>query len=169
MILFFIFNNQYYKQRDGLAMGNPISATLANIFLCFHEREWLDRCPLDFKPVLYRRYVDDTFIIFKHKNDVVKFFNYLNSQHPNISFTKEEETEGKLPFLDVLVTKTLNNNPELQIYRKPSFTGLGLNFLSECSFRYKINNIINLLFRAYRLSSNYFVFHKEVNFLKDFF
>ena len=150
-------------------MGNPISATLANIFLCNHESQWLDNCPPAFKPILYRRYVDDTFIIFKQKNDAINFFNYLNNQHPNVTFTKEEENERKLPFLDVLVTKSLNNNLEMQVYRKPTYTGLGLNFLSECSFKYKINNLTTLLSRAFKLSSSYLIFHKEVEFLKNFF
>ena len=166
---YFIFNDEYYKQVDGLAMGNPISATLANIFLCNHESQWLDNCPPAFKPILYRRYVDDTFIIFKQKNDAINFFNYLNNQHPNVTFTKEEENERKLPFLDVLVTKSLNNNLEMQVYRKPTYTGLGLNFLSECSFKYKINNLTTLLSRAFKLSSSYLIFHKEVEFLKNFF
>ena len=50
---FFFFNNDYYEQIDGLAMGSPLSATLANIFLCFHERDWIGNCPLDFKPIYY--------------------------------------------------------------------------------------------------------------------
>ena len=97
------------------------------------------------------------------------FFNYLNSQHTYIEFTIDEENEGKLPFLDILVRRTGDLAIEMEIYRKPTFSGLGLNFLSECSFKYKLNNISTLLFRAYRLSSNYMLFHREVTFLKSFF
>ena len=43
-------------------MGSPLGPTLANIFLCFHEQIWLDNCPVEFKPVIYRRFVDDTSI-----------------------------------------------------------------------------------------------------------
>ena len=113
--------------------------------------------------------MDDTFIIFRKKEDALKFFTYLNNQHPNITFTKEEENERKLSFLDVLVTKSVNDELDLQVYRKPTYTGLGLNFLSECSLRYKINNLTNLLSRAFKLSSNFLIFHKEVEFLKSFF
>ena len=42
-------------------MGSPLGPTLANIFLCFHEQIWLDNCPFEFKPVIYSRFVDDTF------------------------------------------------------------------------------------------------------------
>ena len=64
---FFQFNNKFYKQTDGLGMGLPLSPTLANIFLCHHESIWLRDCPPEFKPLFFRRYVDDTFAIFESK------------------------------------------------------------------------------------------------------
>ena len=32
-----LFDNKYYSQIDGVAMGSPLGLTLANIFLCYHE------------------------------------------------------------------------------------------------------------------------------------
>ena len=55
------------------------------------------------------------------------------------------------------------------MFRKPTFSGLGINFLSACSFRYKVNSILTLIHRAYNLSSCYLTFHKEVEFLGQFF
>ena len=60
-----LFDGECYKQIDGVAMGSPLGATLANIFLCFYEQIWLENCPVEFKPVVYRRYVDDTFLLFR--------------------------------------------------------------------------------------------------------
>ena len=51
----FLFNGETYIQTDGAPMGGPISPTLAEIFLCHHEKSWLDDCPASFKPVLYKR------------------------------------------------------------------------------------------------------------------
>ena len=34
---FFMFNNKYYKQVDGVAMGSPLSPVLANFFMCSFE------------------------------------------------------------------------------------------------------------------------------------
>ena len=56
-----LFDNKYYSQIDGIAMGSPSGPTLANIFLCYHESNWLKDCPKDFKLVYYERYVDDIF------------------------------------------------------------------------------------------------------------
>ena len=61
---FFIFDQKYYKQCDGFAMDSPPEPTLANVFMCHFESTWLENCPTQFKPVVYRRYVDSTFLLF---------------------------------------------------------------------------------------------------------
>ena len=63
------------------------------------------------------RYVDDLFLAFDNPNDVEYVYQIFNSIHPNLNFTKEEENERKLPFLDVLITKT-SNRIETTVYKK---------------------------------------------------
>ena len=95
---FFLFNDTYYNQIDGVAMGNPLGPTLANAFLSFHEQNWLKNCPKEFQPVLYKRYVDDIFVLFENIDQANKFKNYLNIQHENMSFTMEQEKTTSCPF-----------------------------------------------------------------------
>ena len=95
----FIFNGRLYQQVDGMAMGSPLGPLFANVFMSFHEQIWLQNCPSSFKPVLYRRYVDDCFLLFRSLNHVPLFLKFLNQQHPNITFNSEVERDGKLPFL----------------------------------------------------------------------
>ena len=161
----FIFNGNYYKQTDGVAMGSPLGPSLANAFLAFHEKHWLDSCPEEFKPLLYRRYVDDTFVVFREKGHAQQFLDYLNSQHPCMKFTHEVETGGKLNFLDITVEKT-GNGFATSIYRKPTFSGLYSHFDSFIPEEYKKGLIMTLLYRAFQLSSNYLKFDIEVKFLK---
>ena len=164
----FLFDQKLYKQIDGVAMGTPCGPTLANIFLCFHEQNWLNNCPPEFKPKAYKRYVDDTFLLFENLDQIENFLNYLNAQHPNIRFTKEVENSESLSFLDILITK-VNNKFETSVFRKETFTGLGMHFLSFEPIIYKINALQTLIYRAYHLSSNYLKFHNEINFLHSFF
>ena len=162
----FHFNGEIYKQVDGVAMGSPLGPTLANVFMNHMEKKWLQNCPLDFKPILYRRYVDDSLILFNSEQHVDLFLEYLNSQHPNISFTSEKEVNGSLPFLDIQI-QTKDDHFTTSIYRKPTFTGLMSKFYDFSPTEYKGNLISTLVCRAFRISSDYFAFNSEVQFLKD--
>ena len=124
-----LFNGKYYIQIDGVAMGSPLGPTLANIFLCHWEEIWLEKCPKQFRPLYYRRYVDDTFLLFASESHVKKFLVYLNSRHGNMNFTFETEVDNKLPFLDVLVSRE-GHSLITSLYRKPTFSGLYTNFNS---------------------------------------
>ena len=129
------------------------------------EKKWLEDCPLDFKPVLYRRYVDDTFLLFKSSEHVNLFLTYLNSKHPNISFTCDTENNGILPFLDVKV-KRGTNEFITSIYRKPTFTGLFSKFYAFSPKENKENLVFTLVFRAYNICSNFLSLHEEIQFLQ---
>ena len=73
-----MFDNKYYSQIDGVAMGSPLGPTLANIFLSYHESSWLKDCPKDFKPVYYKRYVDDILVLLNKPQHAQFFLEYMN-------------------------------------------------------------------------------------------
>ena len=104
---FFLFDNKLYKQCDGLGMGLPQSPAFADIFMSHNEEQWLYNHPSNFKPVFYRRYVDDTFILFTDKSHAAQFLNYINRQHDNINFTLETESNNSLSFLFLLKNRTM--------------------------------------------------------------
>ena len=43
----FIVNIKFYNQIDGVAMGSPLAAVLANIFMGFYESKWLNEYNLN--------------------------------------------------------------------------------------------------------------------------
>ena len=45
-------------------MGNPVSVSIADIYLEHLEQNILTNCPIAFKPLFYRMYIDDVFLIF---------------------------------------------------------------------------------------------------------
>ena len=163
-----LFNGKYYIQIDGVAMGSPLGPTLANVFLCYWEEIWLDKCPTQFRPLYYRRYVDDTFLLFSSQSHVNKFLKYMNTRHDNIDFTHEIEIDDRLAFLDVLVTRE-ESGLITSIYRKPTFSGLYTNFNSFISDKYKTGLIYCLLFRIFTLTVDWAKFHEEVRYLRDIF
>ena len=135
-------------------MGSPLGPTLANAFLCFHEQIWLNECPDEFKPVYYRRYVDDIFVLFRSPDHLEKFRNYLNSKQRNIRFTCEKEHNNSVPFLDVLITRT-RNGFKTSMYQKPLFSGVYSNFNSFISDEYKVGFIFTLLTRMFRIFQDF--------------
>ena len=120
---FSLITNCTHKKTVSPCEAHALAPTFAYLFLCHHEKLWLDNCPSEFKPVLYRRYVDDTFLLFTRPHHVQLFLNYLNSQHPNIEFTAEIEENSKLSFLDATVSKD-HGMFVTSVYRKSTFTGL---------------------------------------------
>ena len=138
------FDGEFYKEIDGVAMDSPLGPTLANIFLCFHEQIWLGNCPVEFKPVIYRRFVDDTFFLFRSKNHIEKFHLHLNCQHPNIKFTPEIEDNNSICFLDIKINR-YNNRFLTSVYRKPTFSDVFTNLDSYVPLSYKSGLISSLL------------------------
>ena len=117
----FIFDNKLYKQIDGVAMGSPLGPTLATAFLCHFEKNWLNECPSQFKPVVYKRYVDDIFVLFKSKEHLKLFVNYMNSKHKNIKFTFETADSKNFSFLDFKTTRK-NKQFVTSIFHKATFS-----------------------------------------------
>ena len=119
----FIFDGTLYKQIDGVAMGSPLGPTLANAFLVYHEKNWLEHCPLEYRPLYYQRYVDDIFVLFNSAEYLKHFHSYFNSCHLNISFTIENEKDKRMSCLDIKMicgkgkfTTSVYCKPTLNLY-----------------------------------------------------
>ena len=107
-------------------------------------------------------------MLLRSKDHVEKFRVYLNCQHPNIKFTSEIEDNNSISFLDIKIGR-VNNSFSTNIYRKVTFNGVFTNFESIIPISYKLNLIYTLLFRAFKLCSNFELFHQEILHLKDIF
>ena len=115
-----------------------------NIFMEHFETNALDTYPL--KPVAWFRFVDDTFIVWRHgKDELENFLNHLNSQHGSIRLTMEIEEGGCLPFLDVKVSRS-DNQLSFSTYRTPTHTDQYLHYSSghHCDMSAK-NSVVNTL------------------------
>ena len=162
----FLFNGCFYDQIDGMAMGSPLAPVLANFFMGHYERLWLEKYT-GTQVLYYRRYVDDIICCFQNSHDAEMFFQYLNKCHPNIKFTMETETDGKLPFLDVLLSKQRSSNNECScitsVFRKKTYTGLLTNYFSFTPFQYKLGLIKTLIDRAYKINNTTQGFQNDIN------
>ena len=119
---YFQYNGKHYKQLHGTAMGSPVSVVVAEIVMQHVEERALATCQQTIP--LWLHYIDDTFTT-AHKDEIDDFHDHLNEQ-----FTKEIEENGKLPFLDCLVSRD-NNELQTIVYRKPTHTD---RLLDESSY-----------------------------------
>ena len=132
-------------------MGSPLGPLFANIFMCeFEKKHMKELRKIGVKRWL--RYVDDIFATFNCKEEAEKALEYLNRQHPNLKFTIEHERNNQLPFLDTSVRRN-SYQYFTTLYRKPTFTGVYLNWTSLTSKKYKIGLIRCLMDRIWKICS----------------
>jgi len=159
----FTFNNKIYKQKFGTPMGSPLSPIIANIVMADLESRALKK--LNINIPFYYRYVDDiAMAVSCHKSQAV--LDTFNSLHPKLQFTMENGGK-KLNFLDVTI---INNNGVLDfdIYRKPTFSGRFLSYLSQHPCSQKRGVLISSIDRTFLLSNPRF--HQEnFNFIIETF
>ena len=101
----FSFQDQFYEQVDGAAMGSPVSPIVANLYMEYLEQKALST--VSTPPRFWCRYVDDTFVIHKEVNKQ-GFLQHINSVDPAIKFTVEDNKEdGPILFLTPLLNQRL--------------------------------------------------------------
>ncbi|XP_072030403.1 uncharacterized protein [Amphiura filiformis] len=133
-------------------MGSPVSAIIANIYMEWLEEQAIASAPLDCKPKLWRRYVDDVLEIIQ-KGTTEQLTEHLNSIDPtgNIKFTHEEEDDVKIPFLDTRIVRKQDGTVKLLVYRKKTHTDQYLNFTSQHTLHQKLGVIRTLLDRMHNI------------------
>ena len=74
---------------------------------------------ITFTPVLWKRFVDDTFTIIKETTQK-SFLEHLKTINPSIKFTSEEtRPDGFMSFLDILITPMDDSSLQTSVYRNP--------------------------------------------------
>ncbi|EYB91798.1 hypothetical protein Y032_0202g1796 [Ancylostoma ceylanicum] len=136
----FCFNNKMYEQKRGLAMGNRIAPLLAIIFM-----DHIERITLTSDILLYKRYVDDAFVIGISENEVERTLERLNAVDDNISFTMEKsDEEGFLPFLNTKI-RIVDGQIECSWYKKSASRNILVHSRSAHPIFVKANMVRNFL------------------------
>ena len=145
---YFSYQGEYYEQREGAAMGSPVSAIVANLYMEFFEKLAISTSPV--KPRIWKRYVDDIYCIIEKGSERV-FLNHLNSIRPQIQFTMELPVDGTLAFLDCSLHRRIDGRLEINVHRKKTHTDRYLNFRSHHPSHVKRAVVQSLSDRAERI------------------
>ena len=101
----------------------------------------------DHPPKIWERHVDDVFSVIQ-RTYLQELLHHINSLHPQTQFTKEEEQDFILPFLDTLVQRNPDKTISVKVYRKATHTNQYLNYTSHHSTSAKQSVITALFDRA---------------------
>ena len=116
----FQFEEKFFLQVLGTAMGTRMAPSYANIFMGILEESMLATAPGGLTPLFYGRFIDDVFGIWTHGEDtLLQFFDHANSCHRDIAFTYEYGIS--VPYLDVRAT-IVNSQIVTDLYEKPTNT-----------------------------------------------
>jgi len=145
-----------YQQIDGVAMGSPLGVLFANFYMGTIESSTLESS----RPSIYGRYIDDIFVRVNDIEELRQLKQQLTSSS-SLNFTFEEAKNGRLPFLDVLVTAQACGF-STTVYVKDTNKGLCLNGESECPERYHRSTINAYVRRALSHCSTWTNTHREL-------
>ena len=110
------------------------------------------------KPKIWKPFVDNIFAIIKKSHHDV-LLQHLNEK---IEFTSEEEKDGRLPFMDTLVSRRDGGALQLDVYQKPSQTAQYLSFASHHPLSSKKSVVSSRVHRAHKVSSGEHLRKKEI-------
>ncbi|XP_046485286.1 uncharacterized protein [Neodiprion pinetum] len=146
---YFVFDGNFYLQKEGCDMGSPASPSIAIIAVDYVVSMALTH--LDFEIPIIKSYVDDLFAVVP-KDKVDSILDVFNSVDKDIQFTLEVENNGKLPFLDILIERSEDGDLITSWFKKPYSSGRILNFNSNHPLSQKLGVVKGFLNRAMRLS-----------------
>lgn len=158
---YFAFENNYYQQLYGMAMGTNMAVLVANVFMTIHfEQHPLVQTQIRDTIRLYRRYVDDIFGIWTGTPDALhNFFNAANTMIPGIHFTLVTSTHS-IEFLDLNIFFNNNMNLQTKTHQKTLNTYTYITNASYHPTPLKKGFIKSELIRYIRCSSNINDFYK---------
>ena len=118
----FLFDGEFYLQICGTAMGKTYTPSYANIFMAEWERHIFWK--LQLKPLIYKRYLDDIFMVWTHGIETFQeFITTVNTNNPCITLTAEH-SPTKINFLNLtlFIDPRKPTSIQTRIYHKPTDT-----------------------------------------------
>ncbi|CAJ0966787.1 unnamed protein product, partial [Ranitomeya imitator] len=128
---FFLFQDTFYLQKRGTAMGSHAAPPYANAYMVHFEESIIYMNSL-FKEniITWKRYIDDVFCVWRGSEETLhSFLSLLNTSWPGITFTINYDL-WSMNFLDTLVVKDPDGLLSTDLYSKSTDCNSLLHFQS---------------------------------------
>ena len=126
----FEFNGEFLSLIVGNCNGDQTGTFSCQLmkFMTKFEDKYVYTYPL--QPKLWKRFIDDIFVIWPHGMDSLrKFTEHINTVHPAIKFTSDI-SETRISFLDLTIYIE-QSKLYTRLYTKPTDRHMYLNYFSE--------------------------------------
>ena len=165
---YFRFEGEIYQQKCGVAMGSPVSPIVVNLYMEDLEQKIIATAPVDCQPRNWKRYVDDV-ICLVHTGKAKKLQQHMNTVDPtgSIIFTREDEENNSMHFLDAKFTRNEDGSVKSTVYRKKTHTDQFLNFASHHPKHQKLGVVRTLMHRCETITSEEGDKKEEVEHLRE--
>ncbi|XP_067121042.1 uncharacterized protein [Centruroides vittatus] len=160
---FFAFEGNTYLQQRGVPMGSPISPVLCELVLRRLENKVLPIFNNDI--ILYARYVDDVFIIWRNINNASEFLNKMNNNPYGLTLSLEQKSDLNVNFLDLSITCKFGEI-WTNIYRKPSYLPIIIPKNSFDPSNFKHAAFRSWIKRAYTHCTSIYDTYRELNYIR---
>ncbi|XP_067126930.1 uncharacterized protein [Centruroides vittatus] len=143
---FFRFDDKTYLQKRGVPMGSPLSGDLCELVIRKLEQRIIPLFNSDIH--IYRRYVDDIFILWKTKPNINRFIDAMNNNPYGLHIKLDQISNTNANFLDIHM-QIDGNTISTKVHYKPCYTPLFIPAVSEDPFSYKVAAFRALTKRAF--------------------
>lgn len=148
-----MFQDKFYLQLRGTAMGANVAPTYANIYVTNLEHNHIYVSHHARHLLAWWRYIDDVFAIWSgSESTLLDFYAFLNSMDPNIQFTLNRSTKS-IEFLDTEIS-VVGDHLETNIYVKNTDKNTLLQFDSAHPRRMVESLPYSQLLRVKRITSS---------------
>jgi hypothetical protein len=135
---YFSFGDQIHQPDKGVAMGSPVSGTMAEVFLQYLEETNIKHLNDTKALSFYTRYVDDIYLIYDSTRiSPDNLLKYIDTIHSSIQLSPTLESGNSVNFLDLSITRN-TTHLKISIYRKPTTTDTTINFLSNHPLKHRM-------------------------------
>ncbi|XP_055681904.1 uncharacterized protein LOC129789276 [Lutzomyia longipalpis] len=147
---YFTYKGEMYVQKEGLAMGSPISPIMADLVMQKAINWALESAQLRIQFI--KKYVDDL-LLAVHEEDVDRVLQVFNAFHPKIQYTMERESQGTIPYLDFTIHRREDGVMRTVWYSKSCASNRMLNYHSGHAPHVVMNVARNFIKRVQALTT----------------
>ena len=148
------FEGELYQQKFGVAMGSLVSYIVMNLYMEDLELKIIATEPVDCQPRNWERYMDAV-ICLVHTGKAKKLQQHMNVVDPtgSIIFTRGDEKNNSMPFLDAKFTRKEDASVKSTVYRKKTHIDQYLNCASHHPKHQKLGEVRTLMIRCETITS----------------